>query len=354
MEKKTINNPKCLCVAAGGSGGHILPAIIIAREWRQQNPDGRVLFFCQDKDLDKKILAQNKIADFVIALPAAKFFVKKPWLYPLFIFQILRGFISSFTNLIKHKPEKVISTGGSTAVPVALAAWLQWRPIEVYELNVVPGKSIKFLALFAQKIFIMFDESKKYLNFMGINFASKCQITRYPIRFTAADKVFDKNKELAALRFSAERKTIFLLGGSQGSVFLNNLTKKFVELNPKLHNKIQIIHQAGLNDVAKWEVFYQKQNIPAIVFDYNQNIKSFYLLSDLIIARAGAGTIFEIEFFQKHALLIPLVAASTTHQVQNAEAMCHKSPYLFTMLRQETTERNFQIFSDLVTKTLNI
>jgi len=354
-------NNKVLCVAAGGSGGHILPALVIAKEWKNQNPDGKIIFFCRDTLFDKTIIGQHPIADQIITLPACKFFSKKIWLYPKFIYEVVKGFFKSLKLLNKLNPEKILSTGGGTAVPVCLAAWILRKKIELYELNVEPGKSIKILSLIASKIFIVFEESKKYFKFLGLNFGSKCLLTSYPIRFTAEDKKIDAsivineiNQELTTLKFDNNRKTLFLFGGSQGSLLLNNLLKQFVEKNPDYCDKIQVIHQVGTIDTFNWSKFYHQHSVPSFTFGYNPNMQKFLSLSDLIICRAGAGTMFEIEFFEKKCLVIPLVSASTSHQILNAYAMQHKHPKLFAVLEQETAQKNSEQFNDVVLKLLEI
>ena len=98
--------------------------------------------------------------------------------------------------------------------------------------------------------------------------------------------------------------------------------------------------------------FYKDLKIPAVVFDYDENIQNFYLLSDLIICRAGAGTLFEIEFFRKKCLVIPLVAASTSHQVYNAQAMAEQYPDLFKIMSQD--ELVPDKFNDAVSQGLNV
>ena len=140
--------------------------------------------------------------------------------------------------------------------------------------------------------------------------------------------------------FTHERKTLFLLGGSQGSLLLNNLLKIFITTNQQVSNSIQIIHQTGSYDTTNWKKFYASAGIPAITFSYSHQIKDFYLLSDLVICRAGAGTLFELLFFKKHSIIIPLVAKTTDHQVENARAMAAEHPDLFTIIEQKQVEQN--------------
>ena len=163
-----------------------------------------------------------------------------------------------------------------------------------------------------------------------------------------------------------------VLGGSQGSIFINNLIKNWIEKNrsdnPPTHkategkpfsaepdeasgrtalnknlSNIQIIHQTGDSDSTNWDEFYSKQNIPAYYFKYSNKIKEFYQISDLVICRAGAGTLFELEFFAKKALIIPLETVYTDHQLDNALAMAKKNQDLFKVIRQREISENFNL-----------
>ena len=115
---------------------------------------------------------------------------------------------------------------------------------------------------------------------------------------------------------------------------------------------IQVIHQAGSYSTFDWPAFYANEKIPALAFSYDERIKDYYLISDLIICRAGAGTLFEIEFFEKTCLVIPLVAQTTNHQIANARAMQEKNSKLFHVLTQEEVTRKFDLFSDTILRLL--
>ncbi len=341
MKKKT------LFAVASGSGGHILPALIAARIWYEQHPDGRIMFCTGTSSLDKKILSNYPFITKVIHFALDKFIPKKVWNYPKIMFQIAWSFVKSFGLVIKYRPTTILSTGGLIALPICLAGRILGSRIEIYELNVAPGKAVKALMPLAHVIYTPFHATKKYCHLLGINFEHKCSVTAYPIRFTIRDKNIDRatiidaiNAQLpiAAPHFTSSRKTIFLLGGSQGSLMLNNTLKGFLQGNQgeNIASSIQIIHQTGNLGDTQWADFYQNLHIPALTFSYHEHVKDFYNLADLIICRAGAGTIFEVAFFEKPCIVIPLVASSTAHQVENAREISKQSPHLFTTIEQRT------------------
>ncbi len=345
------NKQETLCAVASGSGGHILPALIVSNSWHKQHPQGDVIFCTGTSSLDKKILENYPFISSIINFSIAKFSPKKIWLYPIILLQILWSLGKSFWIIIKHRPTKIVSTGGLIAIPLCLAGRLLGSKIEIYELNVVPGKAVKLLMPLAHIIHIPFKATQKHCHAFGMNFERKCRPCNYPIRFTEQDKNIDKLMVIKnintmitkdSLPFETSRKTIFLLGGSQGSLMLNNALKQFLQIGVD-HNtlqSIQVIHQTGNLDNFNWADFYQKLGIPALTFSYYEHVKDFYGLANLVICRAGAGTIFEVAFFGKPCIVIPLIATSTSHQVDNAREISAQYPHLFTMIEQRTVATN--------------
>jgi len=293
-------------------------------------------------------------------LKIGKFSFGRFLLLPILILQVLWAFLKSFLRALKDKPEKVISTGGLVSIPVCLGCWIARVPVEIYELNVDPGKAVKVLMPIADKIFVVFRNTVSRCKFMGVNFAKKCSMFSYPIRFVnsvfqvSKSEIIDKINEKSEIPFSLNRKTIFLLGGSQGSKMLNQALKNFLDNNRNIHDKIQVIHQIG-NDISfDWKSFYKTLSEPAVLFSYDENIQNFYLLADLVICRAGAGTLFELEFFKKQGIVVPLVASSTDHQVKNAQAMSEEHPELFKIIHQENLISNPKAFEEIVLKELGL
>ncbi|MCF7799616.1 UDP-N-acetylglucosamine--N-acetylmuramyl-(pentapeptide) pyrophosphoryl-undecaprenol N-acetylglucosamine transferase [Candidatus Babeliales bacterium] len=332
---------KNLFLVAGGSGGHILPALQLGKKWKEKNLDGKIIFVSNNSNLEKKILENNNFLDKIIYLNFKNVPGKKFWLYPVFLYFLILTFFKNFYYLTKFKPKEIISTGGYFAIPTCILSRLFKTKINLYELNFMPGKAIKFLSSFADNIFIVFEQTRVFFK----KESHKCLLCNYPIRFELKDKIFDKNLILKKLNFSSDKKTIFLLGGSQGSVYLNNLLKNSILNNlSNLKNKVQIIHQTGVFDKTDWQNFYKNLNIPAIIFSYKHEIKDYYLISDLVIARAGAGTLFELEFFQKKSFIIPLQTSYTDHQYDNAINISERNNELFIVKTEKEVCKSTNFF----------
>lgn len=319
---------------AGKSGGHIIPCLTLADDLRAQSERTKILFFSSNTDLDKKILAEDPRISSHIMLPLSK----KNKFFLITLWHIVSSFFISLFYLCKHSPKKIITTGGIVAIPTCLAAFILRIPIILYSLDAVPGKAIQFLTPFAAHIFTCFSSSQKYFP------AHRCTVAPYPIKYKDEQVLITKETALHNLGLSLDKKTIVILGGSQGSLFLNNCMKQLINafLGHKKAN-IQIIHQTGSLDSTDWQRFYQDKNIQAYVFSYTSNLEQVYKAADLIICRAGAGTLFEVKFFNKRCIIIPLETKTTTHQVDNARAMSNEYPELFSVIMQRDVEKDFSV-----------
>lgn len=331
---------KIICVVAGGSGGHITPALCLGKKWLEQNPSGMIppadssiLFFSSCGKIDKIVRGDMHATLLkLMRIPGKKFFR-----YPRFFFQLIVAFFKSFFALKKYRPEKIISTGGLVSIPVCLAGRLLRIPIELYELNVIPGKAISFLSRFASDVFVTFERSKTF-------FTQNATLVPYPLRFTESDVRLPRT----------QAKTIFFLGGSQGSLFLNNLVKTWIDdhIDFIRNQNIQIIHQVGLDHTTGWndstygwKNFYEAKGITAQYFSYDKNIERFYSQSDVVVCRGGAGTLFELEFFRKKCVIIPLKIHALGHQVENAKEMIKRNPGTFCMLDQDEIKKDSLLFA---------
>jgi UDP-N-acetylglucosamine--N-acetylmuramyl-(pentapeptide) pyrophosphoryl-undecaprenol N-acetylglucosamine transferase len=291
-----------ICFVAGKSGGHLLPCITKAKKTVEQNFETQILFFSTNTHLDKEILQNNSFIKEPIFLPLASLTKKGIFNYCYFIATFISSFLISFRELYKKKPAKIISMGGAVSLPVCFAGYLLQIPLELLELNVVPGKTIKALAPLATSLATCFQETQKY-------FSQKCYLSEYPLRFSKSDQIKSSTARLN-LNLDPDKKTIFIVGGSQGSLFINNAIKIWLEKSDNNYQNFQIIHQVGKSDTTDWNKFYKSLEIKAFIFDFYNHIEQCYSAADLIICRSGAGTLFEAKFFNKPCITIPLETKS--------------------------------------------
>jgi len=342
-----MTKPSYICFVAGRSGGHIVPAQTLVQHYKKNNPEIKIIFFSTHTIVDTSLLQHQQNIDTCIYLDLENFPHKKIHRYPTFVWQLIKAFFKSLYYLIRFRPKKIIAMGGYISIPICVVGWLLRIERELFELNVVPGKATQFLKPVINRFALCFKEAITYLP------KNKCYIKQYPVRFSQATKNIPKKEALATMTFLSSRKTIMILGGSQGSAFINNIIKQWIEENPSLHNQIQIIHQTGLlHDKFELDDFYAKYAIPAFVFDYYHELEYCYQAADIIVCRSGAGTLFEVNFFEKPCITIPLETPSTRHQYYNALSMTHKKPDIFTLITQKELQTNTRLLGDKINSHL--
>lgn len=337
---------KSICIVAGKSGGHIVPGLTIAQHEKKNTPDLTVLFFTTNSPLDKKIVDDAPLSLHHCALSLSAIPYRKPWLFPLFFFTILRSLIVSYIQLIRHKPSKIMSMGAVVSLPVCLVAFILRIPIHLYELNAVPGSAVKFLARFATTIHICFEQAQTKLP------AHKCVVTPYPIRYSTTALQLSKYDACQRLGIAPNKKTILVLGGSQGSHFINMIIKQLFEHNQWLATQLYVIHQTGSDNSTQWESWYREHRISTHTFSYHNDLTTYYRAADLVICRSGAGTLFETLFFNVPFITIPLETQTTDHQIYNAHALKEKFPELVQVLEQKDVEKNSLILLDTICSLL--
>lgn len=327
-----------ICFVTGKSGGHLIPSITLAKKFIEQaNNSGKnlkIMFFSTDSAMDKKILQNNPYVHEHVMLKLENIPYKKLIKYPIFLINLAGSFFKSLAKFISKRPEKVISLGGYISIPVCLAAFTLRIPIELFELNTSPGKAIKFLAPFATTINICFQKAASALP------VKKCKLESYPVRFEPQDVLLEPEKKLEIVKkygLLPGKTTLLILGGSQGSLSINNLLKEIVLANRHWAQKTQIIHQTGDKDSSGVGQTYKDLGFTCHVFPFDNNVRDYYNISDIVICRSGAGSSFETLYFKKKCFTIPLESATTDHQVDNALEMEKIYPNLFKMVRQSSS-----------------
>ena len=297
-------------IAAGGTGGHIIPAISIAKELMKEGT--QILFVGNSNSMEQKLAKKHEI-DFA-EINVQKFYRKLTFAHFKFPFKLIKSIIDSKKIIRKFKPDAFLGTGGFVSGPVGYAAHLLKVPIFLQEQNSYPGATTKILSRYATKIFLGNHDAKKHL------LPKIAVYSGNPINLnvvTEKDTIdFDK------LGLKAESKKIFLFGGSQGSVVLNNAF--FPIIDDILKRGFEIIWQIGS---YSFNEFYHKvkDRNGVYTFDFTNEIGKIYNSVDLAIARAGALSLAELETKKIPAILIPLPSAAENHQYYNALELKEKN-----------------------------
>jgi UDP-N-acetylglucosamine--N-acetylmuramyl-(pentapeptide) pyrophosphoryl-undecaprenol N-acetylglucosamine transferase len=318
-----------IAYVAGKSGGHIVPCLTLLMQWQVSTPH-IPLFFTTDATLDQTIIQTSSVPLEHRALPLSSSYAV--WYNkPVLAWHLFISFWISLYNLWKSQPIKLVTTGGLTAIPVCCAAYILRIPVELYELNAVPGRAAHYIGYIATHIFVCFVDAQQFFP------PVRCSLVPYPIRYTEHEKNLSGNEIGTTLGFDSSAPTLCVLGGSQGSVRLNALMQEVIGVHKTAFN---IIHQTGGTDPFDWHSWYKAHNVNTHVFAYTDNLAPYFAVSDLIICRAGAGTLFETVFFNKPCIIIPLEGAADDHQLVNAYAMQKQYPDVCVVLRQHEIEKD--------------
>jgi len=293
-----------ILIATGGTGGHIFPAIETAKALRVRGHE--VTFGGVLGPVEERI----KALDFPVYSLSAKGLNDRSFLgWVSFSKIMVQAIFRSFGVVQQCGPDKIIGFGGYGAFPVVMAGVLMSRPVLIHEQNVVPGKANLLLSKVVKKVAISFEGSRTYIS------RSKAVWTGCPSLLSVLPSRADG---LAAFGLQGLKKTIVLVGGSQGSQRLNEI---FFELMKDLVPAgFQAVHMTGARDFPLYEKRYKEANLPVKVFAFINNMPDAYAAADLVISRSGAATVTELGNLGIPAVLVPYPFAGN-HQKYNAEVL---------------------------------
>ncbi len=291
-----------ILIVAGGTGGHILPAMALAKEIKAKNI-GKLLFAISSRKQDRDIIFGKGI-DFTI-LPVVPLKSKNIFSVIGFLARLFIGTIESMRILLKFKPDAVVGFGGYVSGPVVLLASISGVKTIIHEQNVYPGKANRILARFVNKIAISFPDTRSFLK----GFESKIIYSGNPLR-----EGFKKDNSQKL----ADSFNVLIIGGSQGAHRLNTVVPDAIGIMQDSHrNMLNLIHIAGENEPGDVKKSYEKIGIKNRVFSFTEHMARFYNECDFVISRSGAMTVSELLALGIPAILVPYPYAGG-HQKLNA------------------------------------
>jgi len=288
---------KRIVIMAGGTGGHIFPALAVAQELKQQH--WQVSWIGTEQGMESQVVSQDKIEIDFLSVNGLRgkgrlALIKMPLM-------LIKACLEARKILQLRKPNVVLGMGGFVAGPGGLMAKLMGIPLVIHEQNRVPGTTNRLLAKVAKKILQAFPNS----------FPEKAQAicTGNPLRanFLKQYKIEQRATE-SPLR-------ILVVGGSLGAQRLNQVLPE----TAKLLENVTIRHQTGIKMQAEVEQSYQSKNVQANVTAFIDDMSEAYHWADVVVCRAGAMTISEIAAMGIPAVLVPYPYAIDDHQTANAE-----------------------------------
>ncbi len=321
-------------LSGGGTGGHIYPAVAIANELKRRYPDAEFLFVgAKDKmEMEKVPQAGYEIKGLWISGIQRKLTLKNL----MFPFKLISSLLEARKIVKQFKPHVAIGTGGFASGPLLRMAESSGVPCVLQEQNSFAGITNKLLAGKAEKICVAYDGMERFFP------KEKIVKTGNPIRTDLVNIKEGKQEAAAFFGLDGDKKTVLVLGGSLGARRINQLIEK--ELDFFKDQGLQVLWQCG----KLYHEEYKKYESEAIkVLSFVNRMDLAYAAADVIISRAGAGSVSELCLVGKPVIFIPSPNVAEDHQTQNAKALVAKDAAI--MLRENELDENFESsFSDLM------
>ena len=306
------HQPRIL-IAAGGTGGHVFPALAVAEELIRHGCC--VAWLGTQNGLEARVVPRAGVELFYITVRGVRGRGIAQWLSSPFM--LIWALAQSLVVVIRFKPNIVLGMGGFVAGPCGLAAWLLRRPLLIHEQNAVAGLTNRVLARLATRVMEAFPESFSTQS-PYFPLRSSPMLTGNPVRSDIAIRLGTKS-------FSVEHGEAFnllIFGGSQGADILNEMVPAALEhLYQEMGFKethLVVVHQAGIGRVASTRARYETLGVNANVSEFIEDMSKAYALAQLVICRAGAMTVAELALAGLPSVLVPYPYATDNHQVRNA------------------------------------
>jgi len=307
-------------MAGGGTGGHVIPAIAVARELKREGHDA--YFVGTDRGVESRLV------------PAAGFRLEKIRVGGLknlglmtriaSVWRLVAETIGQWRALGSARPAAVFSMGGYVAGPPVLAALLRGVPVVVMEPNAVPGFTNRWIARWVKRALISFEETARYFP------AGRTEVTGRPVP-----------EEFFQIAPKAEGTfTVLITGGSQGSRTLNEAARQSWPLFRESNASVRFIHQTGSAMHEALAADFAKTGLEGEVVPFLTDMPAAFAAADLIVCRSG-GTVSEIAAAGKPSVLIPFPFAADDHQLKNAQAFERAGAAVLSLDRDWNGEKFF-------------
>jgi len=340
---KAADTKRNILITGGGTGGHLYPAIAVIEYIQKNYPAATITFIGSRKGSGEKLIPGMGIEFYAVrarGLAGSSNPFKKIINYFLFFIYLIPGLIRSANILRKKRIDIVLGMGGYICAPVMLAAIIRKIPFTLHEQNYIPGRLNKLFSGRAKYFFTSFEDTKKFLRKGNIVFSGNP--VRESIRDPGCIPPYYKKWGLVENRF-----TIIAFGGSLGAEKVNDAIMGLCGIF-KNNNKIQILLISGTRfyDIINNEMEKSQNSGDGIifrVFPYIEEIGQIYRIADLVIARAGAGTVFETAAAGVPSILIPYPFAIDNHQFHNARYLAEQGKSIMiedSMLSAELLAEN--------------
>lgn len=308
-------------ISGGGTGGHIFPAISIANAIKEQHPDAKILFVGAEGRMEMQRVPAAGYD--IIGLPVAGFDRKNLLKNFGVILKLMRSQIKARKIIKNFKPDVAVGVGGYASGPTLKVAGTMGIPTLIQEQNSYAGVTNKLLAKQAHKICVAYEGMERFFD------KDKIILTGNPVRQGLLNPAVSREDAIRSFGLDPEKKTVLIIGGSLGARTINNCVMQGLEKIKQ--SGVQFIWQTGkiYIDEARAAVARAGEMPMLCVTDFISDMSAAYRAADLIISRAGAGSISELCLLAKPVILVPSPNVAEDHQTKNALALVNKKAALY-------------------------
>ena len=330
----TNNHSPRIIISGGGTGGHIFPAISIANAVKERWGDAEILFVGAENRMEMERVPAAGYP--IIGLPVAGFDRKNPLKNVEVVFKLLRSMQKARKIIRDFKPHIAVGVGGYASGPTLKAAAAQGIATVLQEQNSFAGVTNKLLAKTASVICVAYEGMDRFFP------KEKIVLTGNPTRQDLVISAVNRKQGFDYFGLHPDKRTILMIGGSLGAGTLNNAIK--TNFSRIADSNVQIIWQCGKIYFKELSQLQEEKKIPSNIrlMDFVSRMDYAYSVADLIISRAGAGSISEFCLLGKPVILVPSPNVAEDHQTQNALALVRKDAAIL-IKDADATSQLFQV-----------
>lgn len=327
---------KRVIISGGGTGGHIFPAVSIANALKKLVPDIKILFVGAENRMEMQRVPEAGYE--IVGLPVMGFDRKNLLRNVKVLFNLVKSQIKARKIVRDFKPQIAVGVGGYASGPTLKVASMMGIPTLIQEQNSYAGVTNKLLAKSAVRICVAYNGMERFFP------KEKIIVTGNPVRQNVLDSDKTKAEALKQFGFEEGRKTVLVIGGSLGARTLNNALMNNRER--LLNSDIQFIWQTG--KIYYKEVSNAMQGVKSVcVTEFISDMGAAYKAADLVVSRAGASSISELQLLGKPVILVPSPNVAEDHQTKNAMALVEKDAAV-CVRDSEVSDRLFAEIENLV------
>lgn len=316
-----MNDNLRIIISGGGTGGHIFPALSIANAIKEARPDAEILFVGAEGRMEMQRVPAAGYR--IIGLPVAGFDRKNLLKNFAVVVKLIRSQMIARKIIKDFNPHAAVGVGGYASGPTLKMAGAMGIPTLIQEQNSYAGVTNKLLAAKAEKICVAYPGMERFFS------KDKIIMTGNPVRQGLLDNKLSKEEAIKSFGLDPAKKTILIIGGSLGARTLNNCVMH--AMNEIKGSDVQFIWQTGKFYIEEAKRCYSEAGSPKMIHttDFISDMNAAYTAADLVVSRAGAGSISEFCLLGKPVILVPSPNVAEDHQTKNAMALVDKNAAVY-------------------------